>query len=703
VINTTSEIVSSALSRHRMSLTEPEAKSLCREYSIPTPAHEIVHTEEDAEAASLRLGFPLVAKIVSPQIIHKTDAGGVMLNIKSPQEARTAFSTILKRVNGYNPHAKIDGVLLETLQPPGIEVIIGAIDDLQFGKTLMFGIGGVFVEAFHDVTFKLAPVTDGEARQMLEEIQAHELLSGYRGSVAVDKNALARILLATSRLIIENSEIVEIDFNPVIARGNGAIVVDARIMLSETVQSTNVTSSYPPESLAKFFNPNSVAVIGASATPAKIGYEVLRSLLQNGRKIYPINPSQESILGLKAYRSVLDVQDKVDLAVLTLPPLLVPSILDECGRKGVETAIIVSGGFKETGMETIERDALATARRYGIRIIGPNCIGVLNGHSKLDTFFQSHERMLRPKSGATAFITQSGTFGATILEWAAEESVGISKFVSYGNRCDVDEGDLVHFLAQDKETSIIGIYVEGLENGRKLFEAARGVTKQKPIVILKSGKSQLGSKAAKSHTGCLAGSYAVAKAAFEQAGIIVTATIDQLFDAVKALSMQPLPEGRNLAMVTNGAGPCVMAADKIDQCRLKIAPLSQISISKLTKALPSYCFISDTTVDLTGSATSNDYEAALQILADDSAVHVLMPFFVFQDTPLDERIVDVLQRIKKYRKPIICCAAGGPYTRMMIKRMETLGIPVYETAERAVNAANSLVHQAETAGKIHSR
>ncbi|MFI5449348.1 MAG: acetate--CoA ligase family protein [Candidatus Bathyarchaeia archaeon] len=700
MFNTTSEIISFALREHRMSLTEAEAKSLCNEYSIPTPAYEIVRSEEDAEAGSLRLGFPLVAKVVSPQIIHKTNAGGVILNIRSTQEARTAFSTILKRVNGFDPHAKIDGVLLETLQPPGIEVIIGAIDDPQFGKTLMFGVGGVFVEAFHDVTFKLAPVTDNDVQRMLEEIQAHELLSGYRGSIAVDKNALARILQATSRLITENSEIVEIDFNPVIARENGAIVVDARIILSETVQSTNAAPVYPPESLAKFFNPDSVAVIGASATPAKIGYEVLRSVIQNGRKIYPINPFQESILGLKAYRSVLDVQGKVDLAVLTLPPTLVPSILDECGRKGVRAAIIVSGGFKEAGIETLERDTIATARRYGIRIIGPNCIGVLNGLSKLDTFFQSHERMLRPKSGTTAFITQSGTFGTTILEWAAEENVGISKFVSYGNRCDVDEGDLVHFFAQDKETSIIGIYVEGLENGRKLFEAARSVTERKPIVILKSGKTQLGSKAAKSHTGCLAGSYAVAKAAFEQAGMIVTATVDQLFDAVKVLSMQPLPEGLNLVMVTNGAGPCVMAADKIDQYRLKIASLSQTSISELTKALPSYCFISDTTVDLTGSATSNDYEAALQILADDSAVHVLMPFFVFQDTPLDERIVDVLQQLKKYHKPIICCAAGGPYTRMMIKRIEALGIPVYETAERAVDAANSLVHQAEIAGKI---
>ena len=697
----TSEIIRLALSEHRMSLSEPEAKLLCNEYSIPTPPREMVQTEGEVEAASLRLGFPLAAKIVSPQVIHKTDAGGVILNINSPKEARTAFSTILKRVSGYNPHATIDGVLLETLQSPGIEVIIGAIDDPQFGKTLMFGIGGVLVEAFHDVTFKLAPVTGDEARQMLEEIQAHELLSGYRGSIVADKNALTRILLATSRLITENIEIVEVDLNPVVAREKDAIVVDARVILAETMRKATVGTSYPPESLTKFFNPESVAVIGASSTPGKIGYEVLRSLIQNNHKIYPINPSQESILGLKAYRSILDIQDKVDLAVLTLPPKLVPSIMDECGRKGVAAAIIVSGGFKETGMETIEHDVITTARRYRIRIIGPNCIGVLNGHSKLDTFFQSHERMLRPQSGTTAFITQSGTFGVTILEWAAEENIGISKFVSYGNRCDVDEGDLIRFFAQDEETSIIGIYVEGLDNGRKLFEAARSVTKRKPIVILKSGKTQLGSKAAKSHTGCLAGSYAVANAAFEQAGMIVAATVDQLFDAVKVLSMQPLPEGRNLAMVTNGAGPCVMAADNIDQHRLKLARLSQNTISEFFKALPSYCFISDTTVDLTGSATSHDYETALRILAVDPAVNILMPFFVFQDTPLGEDIVNVLEQIKQYHKPIICCAAGGPYTRKMLKRIEALGIPVYETAERAVFAANSLVRQAEISEKIH--
>jgi 3-hydroxypropionyl-CoA synthetase (ADP-forming) len=700
VLQTTNKIIQAALNANKMNLTEPEAKSLCREYSIPTPDFKLARNGAEAENMPKELGLPLVAKVVSSQVTHKTDAGGVLLNIRTAEEAKAAFSTILKRVHGYNPNAQIEGVMFEKMQPPGVEVIVGATDDPQFGKTLVFGMGGVFVEALSDVTFRLAPVTEDEARGMLSDIRAHALLAGYRGAGPVDANALTRILTATSKLITENEEIVGLDFNPVIANEKNAVVADARIVLAKTAQRAAPQALYPATSLLKFFKAESVAVIGASATPGKIGHEVLRSLAQHEYmgKVYPVNPSSESILGLKAYRNILDVPWNVDLAVFTIASKSAPLIMDECGRKGVKAVVIVSGGFKETGMEDIERETVAAARKYGMRIIGPNCIGVFDGHSRLDTFFQSHERMLRPAGGSAAFITQSGTFGATILEWAAEEGIGVSKFVSYGNRCDVDEGDLVDFFAQDKETSLVGIYVEGLENGRKLFDVARNLTKRKPIVILKSGRTSVGSKAAKSHTGWLAGSYPVAKAAFEQAGMVVTESVDQLFDAVKALAMQPPPRGRNLVMVTNGAGPVVMAVDRLSKCGMKVAPLTESTASELKEKLPPYCFISETTVDLTGSATSHDYEVSFAILGRADEVHVLMPFFVFQDTPLDEGIVAVLERAKKCGKPMVCCAGGGPYTRMMSKRIQAFGIPVYETAERAVNAVQALVRQAEVMG-----
>jgi 3-hydroxypropionyl-CoA synthetase (ADP-forming) len=650
---------------------------------------------------SRELGFPLVGKIVSSQIIHKTESGGVIKNIKSPREASTAFTEITARVTRRNPAAIVDGVLFERMETTGTELIIGAIQDPQFGKTLLFGLGGIFVEALKDVTFKLAPATYEQALSMVSGIRSESILNGYRDLPPIDRDAIADILCSTSKLITENSDISELDFNPVIAHEHGAVVVDARILLSDQSEIKTATS-YPASSLRSFFKAKSVAVIGASATPGKIGHEILRSISNYDYrgKAYPINPGSETILGLKCYPSITDVPDEIDLAVLTTPSRVVPMVVEQCGLKGVKALVIVSGGFKETGNDHIEKDTISIARKFGIRIIGPNCIGIFDGHSKLDTFFQSHERMLRPNGGRLAFITQSGTFGTTILEWAAEHGVGISKFVSYGNRCDVDEGDLLDFFSQDDETSIIGIYAEGLGNGRKLYDAARKITPRKPIVILKAGKTDLGSKAAKSHTGWLAGSYEIAEAAFEQAGMITSENITQLFDAIHALILQPLPTGSNVAMVTNGAGPCVMAADQLRRDKMKVAELSRSIVAELTSELPPYLLLSETTVDLTGSATSHDYELALKILARDPAVSIMMPFFVFQDTPLDEGIVDVLNRVKELRKPIICCAAGGPYTRSMSRRIEAIGIPVYETAERAVDAAHALVTQAMVSGDI---
>ena len=691
-------IISEARKSNRDILTEPEAKLLCRSYGIPTPEFRIVHTPDEISRVTGELGFPLVGKIVSPQVIHKTESGGVIKNIRSPQEASAAFSEITKKVAQRTRAARIDGVLFEQMETTGIELIVGAVRDPQFGNTLLFGLGGIFAEALRDVTYKLAPVSRGEAFSMISGIRSENILNGFRDLPAIDRDAIADILCSTSRLITENDCISELDFNPVIAHEHGAVVVDARIILSDKSQ-TNTTSS-DTSSLSNFFKPKSVAVIGASAIPGKIGHEILRSVSKYDYqgKVYPVNPGSATILDLKCYPTIADIPEEIDLAILTTPARLAPIIVEQCGIKGVKALVIVSGGFKETGNDHIEKDIISIARKFGVRIIGPNCIGIFDGYSRLDTFFQSHERMLRPNGGRVAFITQSGTFGATILEWAAEQGVGVSKFVSYGNRCDVDEGDLLAFLSQDAETSIIGIYAEGLGNGRKLYDAARKITPRKPIVILKAGKTDLGSKAAKSHTGWLAGSYEIAKAAFEQAGMITAEDVTQLFDAIHALMLLPLPTGSNVAMITNGAGPCVMAADRLRRYKMDIAKLSMSTISELNSNLPAYSLLSETTVDLTGSATSRDYETAMNTLAKDPAVSIMMPFFVFQDTPLDEGIVDVLGRATESRTPIICCAAGGAYTRNMSKRIEAIGIPVYETAERAVDAAHALVTQAKVSG-----
>jgi len=449
-----------------------------------------------------------------------------------------------------------------------------------------------------------------------------------------------------------------------------------------------------PEGLNAFFKARSVAVIGASSKPGKIGHEILRNLAlyEYKGRVYPINPKADRILGLKCYRSVLEVPDEIDLAVIAVASETTPEVVEQCGRKGVKAIVIVSGGFKELGgkYKDVEAKVVRIARKYGMRIIGPNCIGVFDGETRIDTFFQSRERMLRPPKGPIAFMTQSGTFGCTMLEWVAETGLGISKFVSYGNRCDVDEADLIRYFGQDPETRVIAIYLEGLADGRKFMEAAREVAPKKPIVVLKAGRTEAGSRAALSHTGWLAGSAAIYDAAFKQCGVIQARNFEELFDMAKALALQPPAKGPRVAMVTNGAGPCVMAADALVERGLELADYEPATREKLKAELPPYC-IPGNPVDLTGSATSRDYEVAMRALLEDPNVDLLMPFFVFQDTPLDERIIDVMADIRAYSKPIVCCAAGGPYTRQQARRLEELGIPVYPIPERAVAAAYALV------------
>jgi len=442
-----------------------------------------------------------------------------------------------------------------------------------------------------------------------------------------------------------------------------------------------------------FFKARSVAVIGASTRPGKIGHEILRNLVEGEYegKVYPVNPRAEEILGVKCYRSVSEIPGEVDLAVLSIPPGAVPDVVEECGKKGVKAIVIVSGGFKEVGPEgaELQRKTVEIARKYGMRVIGPNCIGIFDGETRLDTFFQSRERMLRPPKGNIAFLTQSGTFGCAFLEWAAEDGVGISKFVSYGNRADVDESDLIRYLGEDPDTKVIAIYAESISNGRKFMEVCRDVSKRKPIVVLKSGRTEQGSKAAVSHTGSLAGSYKVISSAFKQCGVIEVRTFEELYDVSKALSMLPPAAGPRIAMVTNGAGPCVMATDEIVSRGMMLAEYSKKTLEELRKRLPSYALVGNP-VDLTGSATKKDYEISMRLLLEDLAVDILMVFFVFQDTPLEDDIVEVVPRMKEYGKPILAVASGGPYTKKQSKELEKRGIPVFSSPERAVAAARAL-------------
>jgi 3-hydroxypropionyl-CoA synthetase (ADP-forming) len=451
-----------------------------------------------------------------------------------------------------------------------------------------------------------------------------------------------------------------------------------------------------------FFKPKSIAVLGASSKPGKIGYEVLKSIIDAGyeHEIYPINKSVQEILGLKTYKSILDVPGEADLGVYALPAKLAPQTIDECGKKGVKGVIIISGGFKELGGEgtKLEKLTVENAKKHNIRIIGPNCVGILSLNSKFDTFFQPRYAMTRPKSGNISVLTQSGTFGLSILECFAEENLGVAKFVSYGNKADVDELDMLRYLENDPETEIIVLYVEGLSNGKKFMEFAKKLCRRKPIVMLKAGRTAKGARAAESHTGSLSGNDAVFRGAMRQCGVVLVEEIDEMMDVVKILSMQPLPKGNHIAMITNGVGPCVVATDEIEDSRnLGLAVLSEKRINLLKESLPEFCVFSNP-LDITGSATADWYKHSLDVLKEEENIHILMLFFVFQDGPLAQTIEElhgIMKEIIGSEKTLVCVATGGEFTKKQTARLQNGGIPCISISKRAVKALSKVVWYAD--------
>jgi len=445
------------------------------------------------------------------------------------------------------------------------------------------------------------------------------------------------------------------------------------------------------------FYPQSVAVIGASNKEGKIGNAIMKNLINFGfkGKIYPVNVKEEKILGIKAYKSVLEIPENVDVAVISIPGKFVPQILEECGQKGVKGVVVISAGFKEAGNVELEEKLLEVARKWNIRIVGPNCLGVTNIENGFDCTFNPPERQARPEFGGIAFMSQSGAFGAAILDWAARHEVGMSKFISLGNMADLDESDFMEYLKDDKATRVITAYLEGVKDGRKFLEVARNATKKKPVVILKSGRTEAGAKAAASHTGSLAGSYTIYQAAFEQTGVLEARSMRQLFNYAKALTMQKPAKGDRVAIVTNGGGAGVMMSDGVLEVGLKMADLSEETKEKFAKAivegkLPAHMSYKNP-IDIIGDAPSRRYEVAMRYALEDENVDVLAVIALFQSPALDDGIVEAVGRMQEYGKPVVFIAPGGAYPEKMARRIEKTGVPVFETVEDGVDAVYALV------------
>lgn len=443
--------------------------------------------------------------------------------------------------------------------------------------------------------------------------------------------------------------------------------------------------------LEKFFSPRSVAVVGASREQGKVGHEIIKNLLLCGfsGKIFPVNPKAASILGKKVYAGIADIPNgEVDLAVIVIPAPYVKESLIQCAQKGIRSIIVISAGFKESGQEGAkkERELLETAKEYGVRILGPNCLGLINTGTNLNASFSGD----MPVKGNIAFFSQSGALGTAILDWAVGQKIGFSKFLSLGNKADLDEIDIMEALCQDPDTKVILGYLEGIERGREFMHKAREVSKVKPIIITKSGSTSAGTRAASSHTGSLTGSDVAFEAAFMQSGVIRARTIEELFNYALAFAYQPLPHGPNLAIVTNAGGPGILAADSAEKNNINLGFLSKETTDKLITVLPPAASVYNP-VDILGDARAERYQKTLEVVLQDPKVHGILVILTPQAMTEIPQTAEIIGEVSMSTgKPILTSFMGEYAVREGIERLAKYKIPNYSYPEHAIESFQTM-------------
>ncbi len=448
--------------------------------------------------------------------------------------------------------------------------------------------------------------------------------------------------------------------------------------------------------------------MGASNRVDSPGYVVVKQLKKKySGHIYPVNPRYDSIQGLKSYKSISDVPDPVDLAVLIVAAKRVPQLVKEAGERGIGGVIVVSGGFAEVGGEGVklQEQLVRYANQYGIRVIGPNCIGVLDNYTGVDTFFLPEERLPRPQRGSISIISQSGALLSMWMDWMVREGMGLAKAVSYGNKVDVDDPELIEYLAEDPHTGIILVYLEGLKpgRGRDFIEAVRlAASNSKPVVVLKGGKTERGGLAAASHTAALAKGYQLYSAAFRQAGAIEVETMEEMFDVAKAYVMQGPARGRRVLILTNAGGEGVLATDYAVREGLEVPLLPEELRSKLRSLLPPFVVVNNP-VDLTADTDDDKYALVLETVLPENLVDIVIAIIPPHPPGMSGRVVDYLARAsREYSVPVLAVSTGGSLAEAFQKLAESRGIPAYQTPERAAKAAAALARIGEAFQRYHT-
>lgn len=653
-----------------------------------------------------KMGYPVVLKIVSPDILHKTEAGGVLVGVNSAADVERGYLTIVENAKKYNANAQIVGVQVQQMIGGGQEVIIGAVTDPSFGKLVAFGLGGVLVEVLKDVTFRMAPATYDDALSMLDGIAAADVLKGVRGADPANREALAGMIQRVSELVSDFPEISELDLNPVFASKDGAIAADVRIVIDDSPQPEKYRPSQEEivRQMNRIMRPDTVAVIGASAEDGKIGNSVMKNLINGGYqgKIYPIHPKADEIMGMTAYKSVLDVPGDVDVAVFAIPAKFVAQALEEVGKKGIPGAVLIPSGFAETGNVEGQEEIVAIARKHNIRLMGPNIYGFYYTPKNLCATFCTPYDV----KGKAALSSQSGGIGMAIIGFSRSAKMGVSAIVGLGNKSDIDEDDLLTFFEQDDNTEIIAQHCEDLKDGRSFAEVARRVSKKKPVVVLKAGRTSLGARAASSHTGALAGNDKIYEDVFKQAGVIRARSLRDLLEFARGIPKLPTPTGENVVIITGAGGSGVLLSDACVDNGLSLMTMPDDLDAAFRKFIPPFGAAGNP-VDITGGEPPSTYKNTIKLGLEDPRIHaIILGYWHTIITPpmvFAKLVVEVKEemRAKGIEKPIVASLAGDVQVEEAAEYLYEHGVPAYAySTEIPVAVLGAKYKWARGAGKI---
>ena len=681
-------------------LSEAEGYQILQNAGINVPEWATASTKEEAVDAAEKIGYPVVCKISSPDISHKSEVGGVITGITDREMLQQEYDNLLERVRSTRPDAQINGVLIVRQVQSGTELFIGGTTDPSFGKVLSFGTGGTLVELWKDISLRLLPVDQAKASAMIDDTRISAVIAGFRGTPPLDREALTEMIVRVAAVFEKNPDIQAFDINPFLLYESGATAVDARFIIDDQNHQDDLTYEAKTPLPDQFFSPHSIAVVGASATPGKIGYFIVQNLLPFEGPVYPVNPHNDTILGKKCFSALSEIPETPDWVIISVPAQAVPTVMEDAGRAEVKFVIIISAGFRETGSDgaAIEKEIQSIAAKYGIRFAGPNCLGLMLPHQNINATFAP----VLPRPGPVAFISQSGAIISAISDWEVVRDIGASAIVSVGNQANLTFIEYLQALTNDLHTKAVVLYIEELTDGSAFIEAVKKIIKRLPVIALKSGRSQRGQRAALSHTGSLAGSWEVYKEAFRETGIITAYSLKDAFETAGLLASEGWPQGNRAVVVTSAGGFAVLSADYAEDSGVHLIDLTGTMLDELNAFMPQI-WSHENPIDMIGDAGIERYAKTLDLLIRhqdqwDITYVAASPTSSIDSVRLAKEIVRFSTQTEKM---VVGCLIGGESMRPGIKILHDSHVPNFSELSDAFGATGLALQALRDSGQFN--